>query len=239
MDLLAGELVAIAILSTLVSRGLRLRVVPNLQRPEPVRRIFSLVGSETAGSLITRINPLIDQLMASFAGVVGGGTLVRYANDVASLPTSVLQATVFPVLLTRLSHEANHPTRFLTTTRRTLMAVGVLLLALSALLIAVRRPLSSLLFMHGVMDRAGVERIADILPWAVIGAAPVGALLVRTAASCREWGCSTARSTRGSTPCWSGSWAFRELRCRPRSRTSSLPSSFGSVCRDPRRLELG
>jgi peptidoglycan biosynthesis protein MviN/MurJ (putative lipid II flippase) len=80
--------------------------------------------------------------------------------------------------LTRLSHEANHPTRFLATTRRTLAAVGTLLLALSALLIAVRRPLSSLLFLHGVMDRAGVERIADILPWAVIGAAPFGALLV-------------------------------------------------------------
>jgi len=178
LALLAGELVAIAVLSTLVSRGLRLRIVPNLQRPEPVRRIFSLVASETAGSLITRINPLVDQLMAGLAGVVGGGTLVRYANDVASLPTSVLQATVFPVLLTRLSHEANHPTRFLKTTGRTLTAVGALLLALSVLFIAVRRPLSSLLFLHGVMDRAGVERIADILPWAVIGAAPFGALLV-------------------------------------------------------------
>jgi putative peptidoglycan lipid II flippase len=178
LALLAGELVAIALLSTWVSRGLRLRVVPNLRRPESVQRIFSLVGSETAGSLITRINPLIDQLMASFAGVVGGGTLVRYANDVASLPTSILQAAVFPVLLTRLSHEANHPTRFLTTTRRTLTIVVALLLALSGLLIAVRRPLSSLLFLHGVMDRAGVERIAEILPWAVIGAAPFGALLV-------------------------------------------------------------
>jgi putative peptidoglycan lipid II flippase len=178
LALLAGELVAIAILSTLVRRGLKLRIVPNLQRSEPVRRIFSLVGAETAGSLITRINPLIDQLMASLAGVVGGGTLVRYANDVASLPTSVLQATLFPVLLTRLSHEANHPTRFLTTTRRTLTTVCALLLALSVLLIAVRRPLSSFLFLHGAMDRAGVERIAEILPWAVIGAAPFGALLV-------------------------------------------------------------
>jgi len=178
LALLAGELVAIASLSAVVSRGLRLRIVPNLQRPESVRRIFSLVGSETAGSLITRINPVIDQLMAGFAGVVGGGTLVRYANDVASLPTSVLQATVFPVLLTRLSHEANHRTRFLATTRRTLLTVGALLLILSVLVIAVRRPLISLLFLHGVMDRGGVDRIAEILPWAVIGAAPFGALLV-------------------------------------------------------------
>jgi putative peptidoglycan lipid II flippase len=176
--LVAGEVVAALVLSLLATRVLGTRLVPSLARPEPVRRIFSLVRLEVAGSLITRINPVIDQLMSGLAGVVGGGTLLRYAGDVASLPTSILQAVLFPVLLTRLAREAKHPAAFVATTRRTLFAVVALLAGFSALFIAVRMPLCSLLFLHGAMDRAGVARIAGILPWALVGAAPFGALLV-------------------------------------------------------------
>jgi putative peptidoglycan lipid II flippase len=176
--MLAGEILAIAALIVLTRRSLGLRVVPNLQRSEPIRRIFSLVRLETTGSLITRINPVIDQLMAGLAGVVGGGTLLRYAADVASFPTSALQATLFPVLLTRLAHEANRPAQFRRTTRRTLAAVAVILAALAAVLSAFRLPLCALLFSRGAMDPSGVERIAAILPWSLIGAAPFGALLV-------------------------------------------------------------
>ena len=175
---LAGEVVAAALLSILARRLLAVRIAPNLARPEPVRRIFSLVKLEVIGSLVTRINPVIDQLMASLAGVVGGGTLLRYAGDVASLPTSILQATLFPVLLTRLAREAALPAQFAATTRRTLATVVTLLAALSAVLIVLRVPLCTLLFLHGAMDRAGVARIAGILPCALLGAAPFGALLV-------------------------------------------------------------
>ena len=178
IGMLAGEVCGIVLLAAIASRVLRFRIVPNLRRPEPLRRIFSLVRLEVAGSLITRINPVIDQLMAGLAGVVGGGTLLRYATDIAALPTSILQATVFPVLLTRLSHEAKHPAEFLQTTRRTLAAVVGLLIVASAVLWAVRGPLATLLFSHGAMDRAAVRRIAAILPWALFGVAPFGALLV-------------------------------------------------------------
>jgi putative peptidoglycan lipid II flippase len=176
--LVAGEIVAVVVLSTLTRRVLGTRLAPNLDRPEPVRRIFSLVRLEVAGSLITRINPVIDQLMAGLAGVLGGGTLLRYAGDVASLPTSILQAVLFPVLLTRLAREATRPAEFAATTRRTLFAVVSLLAAFSAVFIALRVPLCTLLFLHGAMDRAGVARIAAIVPWALVGAAPFGALLV-------------------------------------------------------------
>ncbi len=178
LGLLAGELLAIAILASLARRRLGARVAPSLARPEEVRRIFSLVRLEVTGSVITRINPVIDQLMAGLAAVVGGGTLLRYANDVASLPTSILQATLFPVLLTRLARETTRPAEFAATTRKTLAAVVVLLVALSAALAALRRPVCTLLFLHGAMDAAGVERMAAILPWALLGAAPFGALLV-------------------------------------------------------------
>jgi putative peptidoglycan lipid II flippase len=176
--MLVGELVAIGVLGTITRRGLSLRIVPSLRRSEPVRRILSLVRLETTGTLITRINPLVDQVMAGLAGVVGGGTLVRYAGDVAALPTSILQATVFPVLLSRLAHEVERPAHFRETTRRTLGVVTTLLLVSAALVTALRRPLCVLLFAHGAMDRAGVDRMADILPWALVGVAPFGALLI-------------------------------------------------------------
>jgi putative peptidoglycan lipid II flippase len=162
----------------LTRRALGTGLAPTLARSEPVRRIFSLVRLEVAGSLITRVNPVVDQLMAGLAGVVGGGTLLRYAGDVASLPTSILQAVLFPVLLTRLAREAKQPQEFAATTRRTLATVIALLAGLSALLSAFRMPLCTLLFLHGAMDRAGVARIADVLPWALAGATPFGALLV-------------------------------------------------------------
>jgi putative peptidoglycan lipid II flippase len=174
----AGEVVAIVFLSSLARRNLGRRVIPSLARPEPLRRILRLVHLEVTGTLITRINPVVDQLMAGLAGVPGGGTLLRYANDVASLPNSILQATLFPVLLTRLSEEAKDGRRLVSTTLRTLRAVVVLLVTASALLVALRRPLCSLLFLHGAMDPAGAERIATILPWALAGVAPFGALLV-------------------------------------------------------------
>ncbi|HEY4016531.1 MAG TPA: lipid II flippase MurJ [Polyangiaceae bacterium] len=178
LAMLSGELLAIAILASTTRRRLGARLVPTLARSEPVRRIFRLTRLEVAGSLTTRINPVIDQLMAGLTGVVGGGTLVRYAADVASLPTSILQAVLFPVLLRRLALESREPARFLATTRRT---VGTVVAAVAVFALAfglVRAPLCRLLFLRGAMDAAGVARIAAILPWALAGAAPFGALLV-------------------------------------------------------------
>jgi putative peptidoglycan lipid II flippase len=178
LAILCGELTAVLLLSIQARVALRTRIRPNLARPEPVRRIFSLVRLEVTGSLITRINPVIDQLMSGMAMVVGGGTLLRYATDVASLPTSVLQATVLPVLLTRLAREAGRPAALLGTAKRTLGIVVLLLALASAGMLVLRQPLCRLLFLHGVMDEPGVLRIAQILPWALLGVAPFGALLV-------------------------------------------------------------
>jgi putative peptidoglycan lipid II flippase len=177
LAMLAGELVAVFVLR-LLARRIGLDLAPNLKRSEPVRRIMSLVRLETTGTLITRINPMADQLMAGLAGVLGGGTLIRYASDVAALPTSILQATVFPVLLSRLAHEAERPAHFSATMRRTLFSVITLLILAAGLVAAIRRPLCALLFAHGAMDAGGVERMADILPWGLIGVPPFGALLV-------------------------------------------------------------
>jgi putative peptidoglycan lipid II flippase len=177
LAILLGEGAAVFMLATYAARTLGFRVTPHLRRSEPVVRIFRLVRLEVTGSLVTRINPVIDQLMSRIAGVLGGGTLLLFSANVASFPTSILQATLFPVLLTRLSLEAD-TSEFLRTTRRTVGAVVVVLAALSAVLAALRVPITRLLFLHGVMDEAGVTQIAEIVPWALLGVVPFGVLLV-------------------------------------------------------------
>jgi putative peptidoglycan lipid II flippase len=177
---LAGEVVAIAVLAWIALGLVRVRLVVSLVRPEPVRRFARLVAQEVTGSAITRINPVVDQTIATLAGVVGGGTLLRYSMDVASVPTSLLQATVLSVLLTQLSrHAASGSTAdFERTVGRVLLASCALLAGVSIAMYLARDPLLRLLFLHGEMDEAGVAQMADVLPMALLGAAPFGALLI-------------------------------------------------------------
>ncbi len=178
---LSGELVAIAVLAQIAMGFLGLRVPLTLERPEPVRRFVKLVASEAGGGALTRINPVVDQLMAGFAGIVGGGTLLRYSGDVSSVLTSLLQASLLPVLLSVLSHELAEnasSARFRATVTRSLAWSCALLFAASALVYAVRAPLLRAVFLRGEMDAAGVDRMIEILPYHLVGIAPFGALLV-------------------------------------------------------------
>lgn len=177
---LAGEVVAASVLALFAIRALELKVHLCLDRPPALRAFAKLASSEVGGGAVTRVNPVVDQLMAGLAAVVGGGTMLRYSGDVATLPTSVLQAALLSVLLSHLSDD--YARRDLVTIRRTVVralasVVGLLLLA-SIVLYLVRLPLLRLVFLHGQMDAAGVERMAQILPYHLVGVAPFGALLV-------------------------------------------------------------
>ncbi|MBX3218349.1 MAG: hypothetical protein KF850_40460 [Labilithrix sp.] len=177
---LAGELVAASVLALFALRALGLRIALCLDRPPALMTFARLASSEVGGGAVTRVNPVVDQLMAGMTAVVGGGTMLRYSGDVATLPTSLLQAALLPVLMSHLADDFAR--RDLVTIRRTvhraLASVCGLLLVASALLFAVRRPLLRLVFLHGQMDEAGVDRMADILPYHLVGLAPFGALLV-------------------------------------------------------------
>jgi putative peptidoglycan lipid II flippase len=177
---LAGELVSVALLSYLVRSGLGLACPLTFERPEPVRRFAKLAASEAGGGALTRVNPVVDQMMAGLAAVVGGGTLLRYSGDVSSVLTSLLQASLLPVLLSVLSVEATRigQVRFRATVQRSLAWSVALLAAASLLVYAVRGPLLRAIFLRGEMDAAGVDRMIDILPYHLVGIAPFGALLV-------------------------------------------------------------
>lgn len=177
--MLAGEIVATCVLAVAM-RAARIAVSPTFARPEPVRRIARLVASEVGGGAVTRVNPVVDQLMAAWAGVAGGGTLLKLSGDVASVPTSLLQATLLPVLLSHLSDDlaARDVARARATVRRALASVVAILAVVAVAMWAARGPLLRLVFEHGAMDAAGVDRMARLLPYHLAGLAPFGALLV-------------------------------------------------------------
>ncbi len=177
---LAGELAAITFLATILFGALGLRMRLTLERPAAVTKFAKLVAYDVAGGAVTRINPVLDQLMAGLAGVVGGGTLLRYSGDVSSLPTSLLQASLLSVLLSHLSEDfvASDYTKMRRTVVRALVYSSAILVVVSVLLHLVRYPLLRFVFLRGDMDAEGVDRMAEIFPYHLIGLAPFGALLV-------------------------------------------------------------
>lgn len=177
---LAGETLATVLLAIHSIRGLGLKVELCLERPPALRTFARLAASQVGGSAVTRINPIVDQLMAGFAAIAGGGTVLRYAGDMALLPTSFLQATLLPVLLSHLAEDFAHKdlTRLRRTVGRALASVCLILIVASVVLVLIRRPLLRLVFLHGQMDAAGVQQMIDLFPYSVAGLAPFGALLV-------------------------------------------------------------
>jgi putative peptidoglycan lipid II flippase len=180
LALLVGEGLSALLLVRFARTALGLTLRPSLERPDPVPRLFSLLGFEVVGNTVTRINPVVDQLMAGLSPLLGAGTVLRYAMEVASLPNSVMQAALYPVLLSRFSLEGTAPDRaaFRRTLRQALLWVVLLLVVVSALLICFRAPVFRLLFLRGEMDAAGVARMAEVAPYALAGVPSFGALLV-------------------------------------------------------------
>ncbi len=177
---LAGEIVATAVLAWYAIALAGTKITLCFDRPPALVRFAKLVSAEVGGGAVTRVNPVIDQFMAGLAAVVGGGTLLRYSGDVASLPTSLLQAALLPVLLSHLADDFAEK-RYQAVRRTVIRAIGAvfaILLAMAGVLWLVRRPLLRFVFLRGEMDEGGVELMTSILPYHLVGLAPFGALLV-------------------------------------------------------------
>ncbi len=178
--LLAGEIVNLALLAYAALRVTGVKIALTLERPPALAAVTKLVASDLGGAAITRVNQPVDQLMAGLSGIAGAGTMLGLSNDVATVPTSLLQATLLPVLLSHLSDQfaTNDIAAARKTMKKTLSVVLAILLAATVLLYLVRRPLLRLVFLHGEMDEAGVDRMISIFPYHLVGLAPFGALLV-------------------------------------------------------------
>lgn len=177
---LAGELVVLAILAWFTIRVVGVKISLGFTRPAALTRVARLIAHEVGGGAVTRVNPVVDQLMAGLSGILGAGTMLRYSGDVALVPTSLLQAALLPVLLSHLSEDFAR--RDLATFRRTvvrsLTTVTALLLASTAIFWVFRAPILRFVFLRGEMDAEGVDRMIRLLPYHLVGLAPFGALLV-------------------------------------------------------------
>lgn len=177
---LAGELAGLALLAWFAIRIVGVRISLTMERPKALMRVARLIAHEVGGGAVTRVNPVVDQLMAGLSGVVGAGTMLRYSGDVGLVPTSLLQAALLPVLLSHLSDDFAR--RELTTFRRTvvrsLLTVSLLLFASTAIMWTFRAPMLRFVFLRGEMDADGVDRMIRLLPYHLVGLAPFGALLV-------------------------------------------------------------
>ena len=180
LGLLAGEIVAVSVL-TIFARGARWG-----RGSRPAWLAPSRCGASSRWSAsrspARSSRGSIRSSISSWRGSPASSAEGRSCATRATWPRCRRRSSrpcSFPVLLTRLAREAKRPAEFAATTRRTLAGGRVRSSRGSPrCFVAFRMPLCTLLFLHGAMDRAGVARIAGILPWALAGAAPFGALLV-------------------------------------------------------------
>ena len=179
-----GEIVAAAILAFVTARWIGVVPALTFARPAPVMRFARLVISEVGGNSVTRINPVVDQMMAELVNVAGGLTLLGLSYDVASVPTSLLQASLLSVLLAHLSDDfvARDIAKLRATVARAAIVVFSILAVAALLLTLVREPLLRLVFFHGEMKLDAVQRMAHIFPYHLVGLAPFGVLLVMSRA---------------------------------------------------------
>jgi putative peptidoglycan lipid II flippase len=174
-----GELAALVLLA-LLARGSGLPIRLTTSRPRPVRRFAALTLSQVGGHAITRLNPLVDQLFAGTLAVAGASTLLKLAGDASLAPTSLLQATLLPVLLSHLSEDITRRDRerFRATVRRSLAVVLPLLVLAAAGMIALRRPLLELLYLRGAMTPAQIDQMTPVFLGHLLGLPGFGALLL-------------------------------------------------------------
>ena len=175
-----GESVSTGVLLAFLRHSLHFSMRPVFSAHAETHAFGRLVLHEVAGATLTRINPFVDQLVASSAGNAGGGTLLNYGFDVASLPTSIAQAALFPPLVSDLAHLATTGRwrEFRATVGYACAGLSAALAALCGAAFVFRSPLVRLLFLHGAMTERGCAGIVEVLPYALLGAVPFGILLV-------------------------------------------------------------
>ncbi len=177
---LLNEIAVTILLAWYALRIVGLRIELGFSRPAALVSFAKLVAHQVGGGAVTRINPVIDQLMAGLSGVVGAGTMLLFTSEAAQLPIGLLSAAMLPVLLSHLSdHFARRELAKLEKeVVRSLWVVSLVLAASAVLIHVLRGPIIRLVFLHGQMDPAGAERMIQLMPYHLVGLVPVGALLI-------------------------------------------------------------
>ena len=178
-----GEALHVAFLFFALKRGATYTLELTWKLPGRVWPILRQVLAAAGGGSVTRVNPIVDQHMATLFAV-GGATMLRYSNDIATIPTSLLQAVFLPVLTSRLATAFSEKDEraFRSVTRRGELGSMAVLTAAALLLFLVRRPLLRFVLLRGEMDAEAVDRIASLVGYHLVGLPAFGLLLVQVRA---------------------------------------------------------
>lgn len=166
LGMAVGELAACALLWPLArAEGLRLHARAAGDPGPWFGELLRASGVLVLGNAMARLGPLVDQLFAARAATTGAGTHLRLAADVALAPGVLLQASVLPVLLTRLAQAAadSRPAEVTRLTRQAL-GFGVAVMSVAALLVSLAAaPVLRLVYRHGHMTEIDVRAMVPIL----------------------------------------------------------------------------
>jgi putative peptidoglycan lipid II flippase len=178
-----SEAVQVVLLLGATRRLLGLRMRLSVGIPAVARPVLKQVFWSAAGGTITRVNPIVDQHMATSI-LPGGATMLRYSGDVATVGSSLLGSTLLPVFVTHLSeaYARRDFAAFRRTANRAQATVAALMGVLAVAMFLLRGPLLRAVYLHGSMQPAAVERIASLMGYHLLGLPAFGVLLVQVRA---------------------------------------------------------
>ncbi len=167
--LAAGEGVSLAFTALWVAHVVPLNLRATAAPADTSSRLWQRVGLESAGRFVTRVNPVVDQVMVR--SIPGAITAMRLSGDVAGAAGSLLQMTFLPVLLTQLSlgmSQGDHSAHRRHTCRA-LIIVGAALSLGSGAAYVWRQPLLQLLLGHGAMTQAMLAQVEALFGFHLLG----------------------------------------------------------------------
>ena len=170
--LLGWLLQALIQLPSLRSLDFRCRLRLDLRSME-MRKVFSLMAPVMVSTWVQPINLVINARFGSRLYGGGGVAVLEYSTNLYLVIAGVFVLSVTNVIFPKLSRltAGGQEENFRDTLRRTLRGTLLLVLPMSAGLMAVARPLVSLLYGGGRFDAFSVDVTASALKWLSLGMA--------------------------------------------------------------------
>lgn len=120
-------------------------------------------AAQILGSGVLALAPVIDRRLAATLPT-GSISILEYADRLWQVPVGFAMSGVLVVILSKWSHDLaadRHPSEMARQTRRAAIRLGLVAVVPCLIVMALRRPLITLLFAHGNFPTAGLPVLAD------------------------------------------------------------------------------
>lgn len=167
LGVLAGGVLQLAVqIPMLYKKGFRYRPAMELRHPG-IRQIRKLILPRIFSSCIYQLNLFVDTMLGSLAHIVGQGAIsaLYFANRVFQFPLGIFGIAIAQAALPSLSCQAleDNLDNFKKTLNFSLTAVFMIMLPVSALMVALSRPIVAALFQGGRFEAYSTEITAGAL----------------------------------------------------------------------------